>query len=107
MTGATISGTVKIGTTTYGYAEFKSSNRGGGSRGLGIWIQGERGKTTYRKLDPNPHDSRQYNKNQSGFYQQLATEVATYHSRNRGFPAEGTTIRLLEFGGSYQLNDCW
>lgn len=111
MGSATCSGKVKIEgkgkAKSYGYAEFKSSNAGGGPRGIEIWLEGAKGKTTYRKLEPNPHDSKKYNKKQSDFYYQLAEAIAKYHDKNNAFPPEGTSFDLFEFDGPYKLTENW
>lgn len=105
MGNATVSGSVKVGTKTYAYTEIKHGNKGGGSRGLSIWVQGERGRTNYEKLDPNPHDSKRYNKDQAGFYEALARLIATAHQQSGNWPAIGTSYDLLAYGGEYTLTD--
>lgn len=105
MGNATVTGTVKAGTKTYGYSEIKHGNKGGGSRGLSIWVSGERGRTNYEKLEPNPHDSRRYNKNQEGFYEALAQLIANDHHRTGNWPAIGTSYLMVEYGDEYTLTD--
>lgn len=60
---------------TFEYTETKTSNQGGGPRGIDVWKEGEKGRAAY-EIDPNPHDNRKYNKGQAKFYGALGEALA-------------------------------
>jgi hypothetical protein len=53
-------------------------------------VKGVQGSSVTYKMDPNPHDLRAYNKNQTKFYTQAATELAKhYDATHNRWPAPG------------------
>ena len=86
MPAGTIKDKLTIGEVTYEYCETKTSNAGGGPRGIDIWVEGERGRTNY-DIDPNPHDNKKYNKQQASFYEAMARSLALKHQQAGTFPA--------------------
>ena len=105
MGSKTIKGKVAVGKTTYEYSEFKSSNRGGGSRGIRMWVQGQSGDKLYRKLDPNPHDAPKYNSRQDQFYLELAGLIAADHAANGAWPSSRTRYNVNCVREEYTVNE--
>lgn len=96
MGGKTISSEIKFKDTlrktelVFKYTETKSSNAGGGPRGISIYLKGAQNKKEY-DITPNPHDNRAYNKGQDAFYKALGTALATHYLQNGDkFPAKLT-----------------
>jgi hypothetical protein len=87
MGGKTISDEVKFKDTirkkviAFKYTETKSSDAGGGPRGIEVYLKGTQNKKAYA-ISPNPHDNRAYNKGQSDFYKALGTALATHYLEN-------------------------
>lgn len=77
-------------TITIQYAELGKGGSGPGPRGIKVWIEGLRGVRSY-KLDPNPHHSREYNKNQEKFYEQVAELIGGIRL-NGDWPADDTEL---------------
>lgn len=65
-------GTVTANGNSYKYMEVSY----GTQRGISIALQGTAGSSYEFKLSPNPHNSKAYNKKQSKFYEEIATEIA-------------------------------
>lgn len=83
------------------YVETKSSNSGGGPRGIDIWRKGESGRKEYA-IDPNPHDNRKYNKEQSKFYTAMATAIGEKYIEDSKFPK---SVKNVRWGGeAYDLS---
>src|SRR5262249_54344491 len=94
-----IKGTVSHGGHTFQYQE----ESWGTNRGITIFVKGFQGSSVTYKLSPNPHDLRAYNKNQSKFYEQAATEVAKhYDGTHNRWPAPGST-RITVLTEEYHL----
>lgn len=86
MPSSTVSGSLKLGDTTYEYCETKTSNAGGGPRGIDIWVKGQKGRKSYQ-IDPNPHDnSKNYPKNSTDFYARLGEALAKKREQGSDFP---------------------
>ncbi len=88
---------------TFEYAETKTSNKGGGPRGLDIWVEGVRGSKQEYDIEPNPHDSKKYNKQQSKFYKLMAGEAADKYDCKKGKFA-GRVTGISWDKDSYVLN---
>ena len=77
MGTATVAGSIKPNKITFDYREVKKSDSGGGPRGIEIRAAGSpHGYVEFFPVAPNPHGSAQYNRNSSGFYKALATDLA-------------------------------
>lgn len=83
---------------TYEYNEVKYGTKGGGNRG--IYVRCGTRDQEY-KFQPNPHASRQYNKNQSKFYVEAAKAVAGKLTANGLLPRYGAVITVM--GEDYTL----
>lgn len=80
------------GTVTHGGKTFKFQEESfGTNRGITLSVTGvAKSQVTY-KLDPNPHDLRAYNKNQSKFYTEAATKAAAlYDIPTNKWPSPGS-----------------
>jgi hypothetical protein len=84
MPGCT--GTVTANGNTYKYMEVSY----GKQRGISVALQGTAGTYYEFKLSPNPHDLRAYNKKQSKFYEEIATDIVTNWP-----PTIGRTVTAL------------
>lgn len=82
---STISGSVIVSGVEFGYNETKYGNKGGGNRGINIYVKGGRRNQTY-KFDPNPHGSKWYNKHQENFYKIAAEDLGNYYVSHDKFP---------------------
>mgnify|MGYP006950301357 CR=1 FL=1 len=76
------------------YAEVFSKGGGGGTLGMTIWVEGEKGGRTNDDIDPNPHDNPKYNKKQKDFYESIASAVAgaKLEDKDGEFPGRGTVL---------------
>jgi hypothetical protein len=83
------------------FCETKSSNAGGGPRGIDVWKEGTKGKAEYA-IEPNPHDNRKYNKGQAKFYAELAEAVALDYLENTKFPK---SLKVAWGGENYKLTE--
>jgi len=73
----TIAGKVSAGGISFEYRESKTSDAGGGPRGIEIKAAGSpKGYVKFYPITPNPHGNAAYNNNQAGFYSAVATEIA-------------------------------
>jgi hypothetical protein len=73
----TIAGKVSAGGISFEYREAKTSDAGGGPRGIEIKAAGSpKGYVKFYPITPNPHGNAAYNNNQAGFYSAVATEIA-------------------------------
>jgi hypothetical protein len=92
MPGSTVKDKLTEGGTTYEYCETKTSNAGGGPRGIDIWVEGTKGKAKYN-IDPNPHTNTKYNKNAAPLYAACALSLAKKHQQAGSFPAPRYTAK--------------
>ena len=106
MSGKTISGEVKFKDKlrkkdiVFRYTETKTSNAGGGPRGISIYLKGTQNKKEY-DITPNPHENKAYNKGQSEFYKSLGSALATSYLENDDkFPGN---LKLTWKSTSYTL----
>ena len=91
MPASTVKGKLVVGDVTFEYCETKSSNAGGGPRGIDIWVKGVKGRTSY-DITPNPHDnSKHYPKKSVAFYAALATAIAARYAGEK-FPKSVSNI---------------
>jgi len=73
---ADVKGTLKLGEKSYTYFETKPTNaRGGGPRGIEIYMVGVADSKVAFDINPNPHDNKKYNKKQVSFYLAMAKEI--------------------------------
>jgi hypothetical protein len=87
----------------FAYVELKSTNsRGGGNRGIKIWLKGSRNVQEY-KFDPNPHANHTYNQGQQEtFYEEVAEALKDLYYADGEFPDYGSkSVRALS--NSYRL----
>ncbi|KGM10607.1 hypothetical protein [Cellulomonas bogoriensis] len=91
--------TVDVNGTIFKYAELRT-----GHRGIKIWTEGA-DPVEYR-IDPDPHQDREYNKNQARFYAELAKEIGTLYlaANPNAFPPFGTQVTVPLTGTEYTLN---
>lgn len=106
MGGKTISDEVKFKdplrkkVIAFKYTETKTSNAGGGPRGISVYLKGAQNKKEY-DISPNPHDNKDYNKKQSDFYKALGTALAVHYLENDDtFPSK---LKVTWKGESYTL----
>ncbi len=94
------------GTVTHGGKTFKYQEESfGTNRGITLSVTGVAKSNVTYKLDPNPHDLRAYNKNQTKFYQQAAQETAElYDAKLNKWPSGGSK-KITVFTETYTLDN--
>ena len=81
-----VKGTVSSGGKTFKFQEESF----GTNRGITMSVNGVAKSAVTYKLVPNPHDLRAYNKNQTKFYTEAATQTAKlYDATGNKWPAGG------------------
>jgi hypothetical protein len=86
---------IQVGAGEFCYVEVRT-----GTRCIKIWTSPK--PPQCYKFDPDPHNDRDYNKNQAKFYRDAATAIAQIYNDNGSFPRYGkasitvnaTTYRL-------------
>lgn len=90
MTGATISDHKSVNGITFVYHEVKTSDAGGGPRGIEVnWEGHAGGGVRFYPINPNPHVNTAYNKNQADFYRaacQMITQGVPRETSRQTFP---------------------
>lgn len=87
-------GTVTISGVTYAWGEAR-----GGARQISIHRSGVSSDNNQYRFDPEPHQSKKYNKDQASFYETAATALGNAVQTNGNWPA---SVNFDFYGMSFE-----